>query len=77
MPTARPIIVIMLVTKKESSPTWPTTAVRPKAIAIETIARMIGTTAATRAPKTTIRMMKAIAGADRSRRGRDPPRRSC
>ena len=30
MPTARPIIVIMLVTKKESSPTWLTSGGQPE-----------------------------------------------
>src|SRR5215216_2764712 len=59
MPTARPIIVIILVTKNESSVNWLHIAERPNAIAMPTTARMIGTNAAISAPNTTIMMINA------------------
>ena len=60
MPTAKPIIEIMLVTKKESSESWLITAAKPVATEMDTSARISGTPAATIAPKTTIRINNVI-----------------
>ena len=49
-------MVIMLTTKKERSITRPTSAVKPSATMIETMASTIGMPAATSAPKTTTRI---------------------
>ena len=53
MPTARPIIEMMLVTNRLNSTICPTSAVIPRAMTIATIAIPIGNSAATMAPKTT------------------------
>ena len=52
MPTARPIIVITLVTKNDSWKNCPSSAVSPMATAMETIASTTGMSAAATAPKT-------------------------
>ena len=66
MPTARPIMVTISVTKKLSSKTWPMSATRPNAMAMDTTARPIGARAATTAPKSTSRMMSATGMPNRS-----------
>ena len=52
MPTARPSMVIMLITKKGRSKACPTNAVAPRARTIAPIATAMGRTAAATAPKT-------------------------
>ena len=59
MPTAKPIIVMMLDTNNESSNIVPIKADTPNAITIETIAITSGMTAAAIAHKTTIKMIRA------------------
>ena len=60
MPTAKPIMVMMFSTKKDSSKTWPTRAAAPVATTMDTTAITNGTKAAARAPSTTTRMIKAM-----------------
>ena len=50
---------MMVLATIDSSLNWLTRAARPKAIPIEIAARISGTSAATRAPKRTIRMRRA------------------
>ena len=57
MPTARPIIEIMLVTNRLNSTTWPISVTRPSATTIAKIAIRIGRSAATTAANT---MMSTI-----------------
>ena len=59
MPTARPIMVTMLVTKNDRSKARPSSDTSPSATTMAMTASTIGTTAAARAPKTTIRMTRA------------------
>ncbi len=59
MPTARPIMVIMLVTKNDRSNARPSSDTSPSATTIDTIASTTGTTAAASVPNTTIRMARA------------------
>src|SRR6266511_1885417 len=59
MPTARPIIVIMLVMKNDRSKARPSRDTSPSATTMDMIASTTGTTAAARVPNTTIRMIRA------------------
>ena len=60
MPTARPIMLIMLTAKTETLKTWARTAVSATAIVMAISARTIGRPAATSVPKTSSRMTRAI-----------------
>ena len=60
MPTARPIMKIMFSTKKERPKTCPSREAAPKATIMEATARIIGISAATRAPNTTISITIAM-----------------
>ena len=66
MPTASPIIVIIMVTKKISWETWPTIPTAANARAMATIASPIGRRAATTAPKRARRMISATGMPKRS-----------
>ena len=66
MPTASPIIVIIMVTKKISSETWPTIPTAASARAMATMASPIGSRAATTAPKRASRMISATGTPKRS-----------
>ena len=58
-PGRAPSPVSMLMTNTESVNPWATAPVRPRATTIETMARSSGSPAATRAPKTSTRMISA------------------
>ena len=60
MPTARPIIVIIRVTKNIRSVAWPTRAAAPRATTMATMASRMGRKAARTAPNSTRRMRSAI-----------------
>ena len=59
MPTARPMLRMMLRAKTESENAVPSTAVAAAAMATAAAARASGMRAATRAPKTTTRITRA------------------
>ncbi len=77
MPTARPIIVMMLVAKIDTSNQTPMRMVRAVATAMATAASASGTSAATTAPKTRTRMIIAIGTPISSPRRRSEVARSC
>ena len=60
MPTASPMNVSMLTTKKLSGEIWPISAARASATTIAKIVRIRGTKAATTAPNTATRIKRAI-----------------
>ena len=59
MPTASPIIVIIIVTKKSSSKAWPITATAASAMAMATMARPNGSRVAATAPNSARRIISA------------------
>ena len=61
MPTARPIMVMMLVMKNGRSKTKPNRAAAPRAMAIAVTARMIGINPATTPPNTNTSTTSATA----------------
>ena len=60
MPTARPIMVIMFSTKKDSPKTSPSKEAAPMATIMDAAATTTGISTATRAPNTNTRMIRAM-----------------